>query len=143
MKKALIGLGVILGIAGIAVAASDLLPSGNYFAPGGSFAVHITGIHVQGWSFDPDTPTVSNNIAIYINGPKGVGTLLATVPTTLLRSDVNTQFGIIGFHGFDYLIPAQYEDNLPHQVFMYGVDTSDPTLLFQLPNSPTTINSAP
>lgn len=91
---------------------------------------------VKGWSLDPDNPTASNVVHIYIDGPAGGGgSHIGTVTANLPRPDVNTVTGYPGDHGFEYTIPNQYLDGQPHTIFAYGLDTGQ--------DSPRLLNGSP
>jgi hypothetical protein len=70
---------------------------------------------VHGWAFDPDAPTASIYVDIYVDGT----TFVAHVPTTVPRPDVNAVEGITGTHGFSATVPS-----LPgmHQYCVYGIN---------------------
>lgn len=57
---------------------------------------------VHGWAFDPDAPTTSIYVDVYVDGT----TFVAHVPTTVARPDVNQVFGITGTHGFSATVPS-------------------------------------
>ncbi|MGI8469036.1 MAG: hypothetical protein ACR2N3_11360 [Pyrinomonadaceae bacterium] len=48
---------------------------------------------INGWSFDPDNPSASNDVHIYINGPAGGGGIGFAITTNQLRPDVNQAYG--------------------------------------------------
>lgn len=60
---------------------------------------------VNGWSFDPVSPSISNSNQIVITDPSGVQTT-TTLETSEIRGDVNAVFGITGNHGFSKNIPV-------------------------------------
>jgi PKD repeat protein len=108
-------------------------------APVGNFETIVlpAGI-IKGWEYDPDNSSVSNTIQIYFNGPRGVGTLVTSMDTSILRSDINAVFGITGNHGFEFAIPNLYKDGLLHSVYIYGVEINvlnNPTLIAGSPKS--------
>lgn len=57
---------------------------------------------VHGWAYDPDAPTASIYVDVYVDGPHFV----AHVPTTVMRADVNAAKGITGTHGFSATVPS-------------------------------------
>ncbi len=105
-------------------------PTGNQFTPTGWLDSADNG-HISGWSYDPDNPSASNQVHIYINGPAGTGTFLASVTADQPRPDVNQALGIAGNHGFSFQVPLQYADGQTHAVYAHGIDTgaNSPALL--------------
>ena len=89
-----------------------------------------------GWAFDPDSPSTSIAVHIYIDGPAGDPDADGfSVPTNVNRSDVNSAYGISGTHGFSWLVPAPYNAGT-HTFYVYGINAqggSNP----QLSHSPT------
>lgn len=99
--------------------------------PKGYFdGITSTGI-IQAWSYDPDSPSESNNIVVYIDG-----NLLFNSKTDSLRPDVNQYLRTSGNHGLAYVIPNQYKDTKTHTAYIYGVDLSDSNQLVHLTLSP-------
>src|SRR3989344_2245271 len=73
---------------------------------------------IGGWAVDNDTPNQAVTIEVYMDGPVGSGTLIATVQANLNRSDV-------GNHAFHIQpIPAQLRDGRAHTVYIYMLDTA-------------------
>jgi hypothetical protein len=107
-------------------------------APLGSFdEIRLSDGVVRGWSLDPDNKSVPNQVHIYIDGPAGSGgTLLAAITTDFLRSDVNINYGASGNHGFEYIIPSSFRNNVSHSIYVYGIDLTDPTKSTLLSGSP-------
>lgn len=94
----------------------------NQYSPTGWFDwVDTNSGNMAGWSYDPDHPSVSNDIWVSFDGPMGVGAGYY-VSTDQLRTDVNAAFGITGNHGFLFSIPQQYRDGQQHTVYVYGMD---------------------
>ncbi|MBL8233625.1 MAG: hypothetical protein JNL98_34330 [Bryobacterales bacterium] len=83
---------------------------------------------VHGWSFDPDSSTQSNEVAIYIDGTNSSGTAVATIAANVFRADVNAFYGILGNHGYDWPIPVEYRNAMPHTVRVYGKDIQTASL---------------
>jgi hypothetical protein len=54
---------------------------------------------ISGWALDLTAPSSSINVAIYADGPVGVGNLAGFFATAVPRTDVNTHFGVSGEHG--------------------------------------------
>ena len=105
-------------------------PSGDQFSPTGWLDSVDSG-YVSGWSYDPDNPSLSNDVHIYIGGPAGSGAAGYAVTANQPRPDVNQAFGISGDHGFSFQIPAQYANGHQYAVYAYGIDTgaNSPALL--------------
>lgn len=62
-------------------------------------------IRVTGWAYDPDSPSQSLTIHVYVGGELGEqGIEGYAIQTDVLREDVNNKFGISGKHGFDKVI---------------------------------------
>lgn len=82
-----------------------------------------TGL-INGWSADLDTPSISNEVHIYVDGDfrtgKWVGRTVANTP----RPDVNTAVGISGNHGFSFQIPNLYKDGKSRTYYIYGINTN-------------------
>lgn len=114
-------------------------PPANQVPVGNFDEIRLTDGVVRGWSYDPDASSTSNQVHIYIDGAAGQGgTLLSGFATNTLRSDVNSQFGITGNHGFEYTIPPAYRNGVQHSIYVYGIDTSNPAISTLLPGSPRT-----
>jgi hypothetical protein len=87
----------------------------------------------SGWAQDPDAPTASVDVHVYIDGPAGAGgTFIRAVTASVPRSAPGA-----GPHGFRFSIPSRYRDGAAHPLFVYGIDTSgapaDNTLLSAAP----------
>jgi hypothetical protein len=111
-------------------------PTNN--APVGTFdEIRLSDGVIRGWSYDPDATSASNQIHIYIDGAAGAGgTLLTGAATNVLRSDINSAFGITGNHGVEFTIPSQYRNGVSHSVYIYGIDTSNSAVSTLLSGSP-------
>ncbi len=73
---------------------------------------------IGGWAVDNDTPNQAVTIEVYMDGPAGSGTLVATVQANINRLDV-------GNHAFHIQpIPAQLRDGHAHRVYAYMLDTT-------------------
>lgn len=70
----------------------------------------LVGVHngqpvtVYGWAVDPLRTSVSLPVEIYVGGPRGTGTLVATVTANRPRADVNQALGVQGNHGFAWAV---------------------------------------
>lgn len=87
-------------------------------------SVNAASRRAVGWALDPDSPNTSILVHFYIGGPAGSVPLAGQVIANIPRPDVNAATGLPGDHGFSFLIPAQYYDGQPHQIWAYGIDTS-------------------
>ncbi len=77
---------------------------------------------VRGWAYDPNEPTRSIEVHVYIDG---VGYNLG--PTTEYRGDVNAAHNITGYHGFEWTPPSQWSDGNPHTIEVYAIDSTGGT----------------
>jgi hypothetical protein len=109
------------------------LPIGNFDE------IRLTDGVVRGWALDPDNKTAGNSVHIYMDAPAGTGrTPVDGFATNTLRDDVNTTYGATGDHGFEYNIPAQFRNGVPHAVYVYAIDMNDNTKSTLLNGSPKT-----
>lgn len=75
-----------------------------------------------GWAQDVDTPAMSIEVHLYMDGPAGGGgTFLGIVTASIPRS---AQQPGAGNHGFQYPIPSRYRDGAPHTLHVYGIDSA-------------------
>ena len=85
---------------------------------------------ISGWAFDPDDTTQALVMHLYVDG-----NMEASIDADLPRSDVNTDQGISGNHGFEWMIPNKYKDGNTHlyELYMlnypYGSGLNNPKLL--------------
>lgn len=130
--------------AGLSTAKKETFSCGtnfpNNYAPIGFFDGTSNGV-LTGWTLDPDVSSLSINVAIYMDGPKGVGQKIATVKADYPRPDVNTVHNVLGNHGFAWVIPNQYTGS--HTWYIYGVDASNGDQQVHLTNSPRSYAQAP
>lgn len=77
-------------------------------------------VYVKGWAYDPDCPSASVEMHIYINS-NYAGALIANKP----RPDVNTAHGIIGNHGFEGWIRTSLTGCQHLQIFMIDLNAND------------------
>ena len=75
---------------------------------------------MRGWTYDPDSPSVSNFVKIYLTSspPPYNYSDEYIVPADIFRGDVNTAKRISGNHGFEFVVPDKYRTG---QQFMYTV----------------------
>lgn len=80
-------------------------------------------ITVSGWAYDPDEPSESINVHIYVY--KSDGTTLympvQAITANKPRSDVNTTYGITGNHGFSTDVNIAVSGT--YKVKVYAIDT--------------------
>ena len=80
---------------------------------------------VSGWAYDPDSSGTSITVHIYVGGPAGSGTLVASVTANKTRTDVNSAAGISGDHGYSCTIDLRkYNLTGSKSVYVYGIDLS-------------------
>ena len=99
-------------------------------------AVLPTGV-AGGWARDPGNLAGTVTVHFYVDGPAGTGRFIGAVAANQYRSDV-------GQHAFNWQLPADLFDDLPHTLYAYGLDLGiDPNQLltnspksFRLPNRP-------
>jgi len=89
--------------------------------------------YIGGWAMDADTPNTPVTIEVYMDGPIGTGTLVATTLANLPRADV-------GNKAFHIDTPAVFKDGNSHTAYVYAVDTENSSSKVLLPGSPITIN---
>ncbi len=83
-----------------------------------SFLEPVNCSGVTGWAYDPDIPSQSIPVHIYVDG----GFEAAITANGNWRSDVNTYFGITGNHAFWWAIPNEFKDGSTHVIQTYGID---------------------
>ena len=91
---------------------------------------------LYGWAYNTATPTATVPVEIYVGGALGTGTLVETVMADQPRADVNLKLSISGDHGFEWVVPAQYQSGA-QAFYVYAVDQiQNPGVRRHLPNSP-------
>ena len=65
------------------------------------------GIHVWGWAYDPDEPTLSSTVRVEVYRSDETVYKTETVSTNVQRDDVNNAKSIIGKHGFDATVSIE------------------------------------
>lgn len=74
---------------------------------------------ISGWAVDPDVPSVSIEVHVYMDGPAGGGgTHIGTARANLVRPDVQ------GNHGFRFSLPPVTRDGVLRSYWVYGIDAS-------------------
>ena len=81
-------------------------------------------IHVAGWAFDPDAPSSSIEVHVYVGGPAGDSNAIGrSFVANGVREDVNNVYGISGKHGFDCTFETSKRGNQP--IYIYAIDSDD------------------
>ena len=94
-------------------AAADRQPVGNIEAAEGGAGT----IHVKGWTYDPDVPSSSVDVHVYINGSYAFA-----IPASGSRPDVNSAYGVSGNHGFDYTFSTTERGSV--RVAVYAINNN-------------------
>lgn len=105
----------------VATIISMLTPEVHMSAPQGNIdsVTAVDGkIRVTGWALDPDEPTKSIQIHVYVESYGYVG-FVADQP----RPDVNAALGVSGDHGFDITVSPVITNN----VRVFALDSQDST----------------
>ena len=102
--------------------------------------------NVKGWSYNPDDPPSSINVALFMDGMEGSGTLLGTFPADIYRSDINSEYSISGNHGFlvdlKSIANPTLKNGQSHDIYAYA-DVSLPGGRPILGDSPKTVSCVP
>lgn len=96
----------------------------------------IKGFIAYGWSYDPDVPSQSIEVQFYVDGTYLEGAFAGSTITDILREDLNEALGITGNHGFRWFVPEEFRDGQTHNLYVYGIDTSDPNIKILLNLTP-------
>lgn len=79
---------------------------------------------IAGWSQDPDEPTKSIAVHVYLNGPAGAaGAIGVPLGADQNRQDLCSAIGSCN-HGFSMETPRGLLDNQAHEVHAYGIDSA-------------------
>ncbi len=79
---------------------------------------------IHGWAQDPDAPTQSISVHVYLDGPAGAaGAIGVPLTADVDRADLCSALGSCN-HGFTLTPPRGLLDNQPHEVHAYGIDTA-------------------
>jgi len=104
---------------------------------------------INGWAIDQDTPSTSIDVHLY-DSPAGSGggvfIFIGSYPTNVLRTDVNTAYGITGNHGYSIPTPLSLKDGLAHNIHVFGINSNGiglNSLLFGSPVSLSCSSSPP
>ncbi len=124
-----------------------LAPTGN--APKGTVDAAAGGppgfVLVRGWSYDPDTPTTSTQVHVYVDGPAGQGRGFV-LEANQSRPDVAAAFpGVGSAHGYAGALGSVAPGN--HSVYVYAINTTanqeNPLLWSGTVNVPATAPGTP
>jgi Zn-dependent metalloprotease len=77
---------------------------------------------VRGWALDVNSKSTSIAVHYYIGGPAGSGAAGFATTANISRPDVNSVWGATGDHGFQFTVPAQYQDGYSHSIYVYAID---------------------
>lgn len=95
---------------------------GGVDAPRGKITDVTTLGEVHGYAYDPTDTTMAVTVNLYGDGPKGSGTLIASVVANQAGSDGDTP----GNHAFIYQLPAAWRDGQSHGLHVYIGDSDEP-----------------
>src|SRR3989338_3213106 len=81
---------------------------------------------ISGWVLDTDTPEAAVRVAVFADGPEGIGRLIAADVTAMAWPDVNEFMGRPASeqHGFSFRIPDDLKDGATHEIWVYAQDTA-------------------
>jgi hypothetical protein len=96
---------------------------------------------LAGWAQDPNSPTTSIPVDIYVDGPAGSGTGLGRFPAANDRSDLCSAIGSCN-HGFTIQPPATLYDGHAHTVYAYGIAVTPGATNSLLSGAPKTLHCA-
>jgi hypothetical protein len=72
----------------------------------------------SGWAFDPDDSAQGLLVDLYSDG-----SYAGTETTTVLRSDLNSAYGIVGTHGWQDTFPSAFSNGVTHSLTAYAINT--------------------
>ena len=79
-------------------------------------------IRVAGWAYDPDNPSASIDVHVYVGGEAGqAGTEAYVIKANAYREDVNKAQGISGNHGFDKEITVKKSGS--QKIAIYAINS--------------------
>ncbi|MDQ6872295.1 MAG: glycoside hydrolase family 99-like domain-containing protein [Gemmatimonadota bacterium] len=101
---------------------------GTHRRPYGWIDGIVNNYVLYGWALDDDTPSQMVSLNIYIGTGPGGGCGAPNVyvggpSTDQQRDDVNAAYNVLGTHGWQFAIPAQYRDGQPHKLCAWAFDT--------------------
>ena len=112
----------------------DTVPSGNTVDGSGNcvpidlapigFLDSASCSTFNGWTYDPDEPSVSNVVHFYADGPAGSGIFIGAMNVDQPRPDINSAYNVLGNHGFSFVTPVSLKDGGTHTIYAYGINTN-------------------
>jgi cytochrome c553 len=84
---------------------------------------------VYGWAFDPKDTSAQLNVTLYVDGPKGMGTMVGTVMANRPGNDGNAP----GDHAFTFDLPDVYRNGKTRDLYAYAAFGADEKALSTLP----------
>ena len=79
---------------------------------------------ISGWAYDPDATGSPSNIEVVITDGSGNQQFDHVYSTNVLRSGVNSQYGLSGNHGFSISTPSFVIDGKTHVVYVVALKNS-------------------
>ena len=80
-------------------------------------------LFVRGWAFDPDNPSASIDVHVYIGGEAGTADVETyAVKADGVRDDVNKAYGITGKHGFSTTLTVKKSGS--QKIAIYAIDSA-------------------
>lgn len=77
-------------------------------------------VTVRGWAYDPDNPSASIEVHVYVDGTASNGEGHGGIKANLPRPDVNRVYGISGNHGFEATFTTGKRGS--PKVYAYGIN---------------------
>jgi Domain of unknown function (DUF1906) len=96
---------------------------------------------LAGWAQDPNSPTTSIPVDIYLDGPAGSGTGIGRFSAANPRSDLCTAIGSCN-HGFTIQPPSSLYDGHAHTIYAYGIAVTSGAPNSMLAGAPKTLQCA-
>ena len=80
-------------------------------------------LFVRGWAFDPDNPSASINVHVYVGGEAGQpGVECFAIKADGVRDDVNKAYGITGRHGFSTTLTVSKSGS--QKIAVYAINST-------------------
>ncbi len=88
-------------------------------------------IYIYGWAFDPDSPSTSLNIHVYVYGSNGQQESFGWVLANKERTDVNNVYGISGNHGFnDTINLSRITGDVKVEIYAINIGSGENVLIY-------------
>jgi len=97
---------------------------------------------ISGWAFAPAVPGTAINADLYFDGLAGSSASSLSSLANVDRADLCSAIGSCD-HAFSVPTPIGLMDGHPHQVFLYGAESTGGALSALLPGSPRSFTCAP